>query len=226
MPPSIDWMDPQYLLTRFGTGFFWVSTAIVFIECGLLFPILPGDSLLFAIGMFIRRGDVAIALAPALVILSVAALAGNIVGYEIGRAIGTPLYHRDGRFLKRKYFDQTNAFFDKHGNKALVIGRFVPIVRTFITVVAGVGRMDRRRFFTWSAVGAILWATGITLLGYFLGGIAFIHDNLEAAILTIVFVSVLPMVFEYVMHKRRSKAIVKEAVTAGQDIIDGHRDPR
>ena len=219
-------MDPQYLLTRFGTGFFWVSTAIVFIECGLLFPILPGDSLLFAIGMFIRRGDVAIALAPALVILSVAALAGNIVGYEIGRAIGTPLYHRDGRFLKRKYFDQTNAFFDKHGNKALVIGRFVPIVRTFITVVAGVGRMDRRRFFTWSAVGAILWATGITLLGYFLGGIAFIHDNLEAAILTIVFVSVLPMVFEYVMHKRRSKAIVKEAVTAGQDIIDGHRDPR
>ena len=99
MPPSIDWMDPQYLLTRFGTGFFWVSTAIVFIECGLLFPILPGDSLLFAIGMFIRRGDVAIALAPALVILSVAALAGNIVGYEIGRAIGTPLYHRDGRFL-------------------------------------------------------------------------------------------------------------------------------
>lgn len=226
MPPSIDWMDPQYLLTRFGTGFFWVSTAIVFIECGLLFPILPGDSLLFAIGMFIRRGDVAIALAPALVILSVAALAGNIVGYEIGRAIGTPLYHRDGRFLKRKYFDQTNAFFDKHGNKALVIGRFVPIVRTFITVVAGVGRMDRRRFFTWSAVGAILWATGITLLGYFLGGIAFIHDNLEAAILTIVFVSLLPMVFEYVMHKRRSKAIVKEAVTAGQDIIDGHRDPR
>lgn len=226
MPPSIDWMDPQYLLTRFGTGFFWVSTAIVFIECGLLFPILPGDSLLFAIGMFIRRGDVAIALAPALVILSVAALLGNIVGYEIGRAIGTPLYQRDGRFLKRKYFDQANAFFDKHGNKALVIGRFVPIVRTFITVVAGVGRMDRRRFFTWSAVGAILWATGITLLGYFLGGIAFIHDNLEAAILTIVFVSVLPMVFEYVMHKRRSKAIVKEAVTAGQDIIDGHRDPR
>lgn len=226
MPPSIDWMDPQYLLTRFGTGFFWVSTAIVFIECGLLFPILPGDSLLFAIGMFIRRGDVAIALAPALVILSVAALLGNIVGYEIGRAIGTPLYQRDGRFLKRKYFDQTNAFFDQHGNKALVIGRFVPIVRTFITVVAGVGRMDRRRFFTWSAVGAILWATGITLLGYFLGGIAFIHDNLEAAILTIVFVSLLPMVFEYVMHKRRSKAIVKEAVTAGQDIIDGHRDPR
>lgn len=224
MPPSIDWMDPQYLLSRFGTSFFWVSTAIVFIECGLLFPILPGDSLLFAVGMFIRRGDVAIGILPACVILSVAALLGNIVGYEIGRAIGTPLYSRDGRFLKRKYFDQTNAFFDKHGNKALVIGRFVPIVRTFITVVAGVGRMERRRFFTWSAVGAVLWATGITLIGYFLGGIAFIHDHLEAAILVIVAVSVLPMVIEFVLHKRRSRAIVDEAVTAGQDIIDSHRD--
>lgn len=226
MPPTIDWMDPQYLLTRFGTSFFWVSTAIVFIECGLLFPILPGDSLLFAVGMFIRRGDVAFGIVPACVILSIAALLGNIVGYEIGRALGAPLYDRDGRFLKRKYFDQTTAFFDKHGNKALVIGRFVPIVRTFITVVAGVSCMKRRRFFTWSAVGAILWATGITLLGYFLGGISFIHDNLEAAILTIVAISVLPMVFEFVMHKRRAKAIVGEAVVAGRDIIDGTPDGR
>lgn len=223
MPPTIDWMDPQYLLTRFGTSFFWVSAAIVFIECGLLFPILPGDSLLFAVGMFIRRGDVALGILPACVILSVAALLGNVVGYEIGRAIGAPLYEREGRFLKRKYFDQTNAFFDKHGNKALVIGRFVPIVRTFITVVAGVGRMERRRFFTWSAVGAILWATGITLLGFFLGGIQFVHDNLEAAILLIVAVSVLPMVFEYVMHKRRTRTIVDEVITAGQDIIDPDR---
>ena len=85
----------------------------------------------------------------------VAAFAGNVVGYEIGRKIGPPLYERDGRIIKRKYFDQTNKFFDKHGNKALVIGRFVPIVRTFITVVAGVTKMDRKRFFTWSAVGAI-----------------------------------------------------------------------
>ena len=223
MPPTIDWMDPQYLLTRFGTSFFWVSAAIVFIECGLLFPILPGDSLLFAVGMFIRRGDVALGILPACVILSVAALLGNVVGYEIGRAVGSPLYEREGRFLKRKYVDQTNAFFDKHGNKALVIGRFVPIVRTFITVVAGVGRMERRRFFTWSAVGAILWATGVTLLGYFLGGIQFVHDNLEAAILLIVAVSVLPMVFEYVMHRRRTRAIIDEAVTAGHDIIDPER---
>lgn len=224
MPPTINWMDPQALLAQFGTSFFWVSTAIIFIECGLLFPFLPGDSLLFAAGMFISRGDIPIAIVPACVILSIAALLGNIVGYEIGRAIGAPLYARDGRVLKRKYFDQTNAFFDKHGNKALVIGRFVPIVRTFITVVAGVGRMDRRRFFTWSAVGAVLWATGITLLGYFLGGIAFIHDHLEAAILTIVLISLLPMGIEFILHKRRTRAMVEEAVTAGQDIIDSHRE--
>lgn len=216
-------MDPQYLLDRFGTQFFWVSTAIIFIECGLLFPILPGDSLLFSVGLFIRRGDVDVNIATACVILSLAALLGNVVGYEIGRAIGTPLYARDGRFINRKHFDQTTAFFDKYGNKALVIGRFVPIVRTFITVVAGVSRMPRRRFFTWSAVGAVLWATGVTLLGYFLGAIQVVHDNLEAAILLIVLVSVMPMVIEYVLHRRRAAAIAREVVEAGEDIIDQRR---
>ena len=219
-----DWMDPQYLLNQFGTQFFWVSVAIVFIECGLLFPILPGDSLLFSVGLFIRRGDVPVSIGLACVILSAAAFLGNVVGYEIGRAIGEPLYRRDGRILKKKYFDQTIEFFDKHGNKALVIGRFVPIVRTFITVVAGVGRMDRRRFFTWSFVGAVLWATGITLLGYFLGTINLVHDNLEAAILLIVFVSLLPMVFEYLAHRRRTKAIVREAGEAVADSIQSRRD--
>src|SRR5665647_395288 len=99
-----DWMDPQYLLDQFGSQFFWVSVAIVFIECGLLFPILPGDSLLFAAGLFIANGSIHINIAVACVIFSVAAFAGNVVGYEIGRAVGPPLYHRDGRILKRKYF--------------------------------------------------------------------------------------------------------------------------
>ena len=132
-------MDPQWLLDRFGEQFFWVSVAIVFIECGLLFPILPGDSLLFAVGLFIARGDIDLNIVVACAILSAAAFAGNVTGYEIGRAIGAPLYERDGRFIKKKYFDQTHDFFEKYGAKALVIGRFVPIVRTFITVVAGAG---------------------------------------------------------------------------------------
>ena len=211
-------MDPQWLLDRFGEQFFWVSTAIVFIECGLLFPILPGDSLLFAVGLFIARGDIGINIVAACAVLSIAAFFGNIVGYEIGRAIGAPLYERDGRFLKKKYFDQTHAFFEKHGAKALILGRFVPIVRTFITVVAGVSRMDRRHFFVWSGVGAILWATGVTLLGYFLGGIDFIHDNLEAAILVIVAVSVLPMVLEFVRHRSATKTAIDEAQEAASDL--------
>lgn len=198
-------MDPEYLLSTFGNAFFWVSVAIIFIECGLFFPILPGDSLLFAIGLFLHQGLIGVPLWLACVILSIAAFAGNVTGYEIGRAIGPALYARDGRILKRKYFDETISFFDKYGNKALVLGRFVPIVRTFITVVAGVGQMPRRRFFLWSAVGAVLWATGITVVGYFLGQIAVVRDNLEVAIILIVGVSVLPMIIEFFLARRRAK---------------------
>src|SRR4051812_17002721 len=215
------WMDPTYLLEQYGAAFFWIAIAIVFIECGLLFPILPGDSLLFAVGLFIATGQVHVNLGVAIVALCAAAFLGNVVGYEIGRGVGSPLYERDGRILKKKYFDETTAFFDKHGNKALVIGRFVPIVRTFITVVAGVSRMERRRFFTWSAIGAVLWAAGLTLLGYFLGA-AFpgLTDNLELAVLLIVGVSVVPMVIEYLRHRRRANAIVEEIGEAAEDLID------
>jgi membrane-associated protein len=220
-----NWMDPTYLLEQYQGAFFAIALAIVFIECGLLFPILPGDSLLFAVGLFVATGQVHTNLALALLALCAAAFAGNVVGYEIGRAIGAPLYQRDGRIIKKKYFDQTTAFFDKYGNKALVIGRFVPIVRTFITVVAGVSHMDRRRFFTWSAVGAVLWAVGLTLLGYFLGksfpGLA---KNLEYAVVLIVLVSVVPMAYEYLKHRREARAIATELGDAAHDIVDP--DPR
>ena len=204
---GLSWMDPEWLLSQFGETMFWVSAFIVFAECGLLFPILPGDSLLFSIGLFVHRAQagepgISVGIVAACLILSAAAFLGNVVGYEIGRAVGEPLRHRDGRFLKKRYFDQTHAFFDKYGARALVLGRFVPIVRTFITVVAGVGEMDRRHFLTWSAVGAGLWATSLTLLGYFLGGVAFLQHNIEAAALVIVAISVLPMVVEYVRHRR------------------------
>lgn len=220
------WMDPTYLLEQYGSAFFWIAIAIVFIECGLLFPILPGDSLLFAVGLFVATGQVHVNLAVAVLALCAAAFLGNVVGYEIGRAIGTPLYERDGRVLKKKYFDQTTAFFDQHGNKALVIGRFVPIVRTFITVVAGVSRMDRRRFFTWSAVGAVLWAAGITMLGYFLGqAFPWITDKLEVAILLIVAVSLAPMVIEFVQHRRRARAVAAEVGEAASDIAESATGP-
>jgi membrane-associated protein len=219
------WMDPNYLLEQYGSAFFWIAIAIVFIECGLLFPILPGDSLLFAVGLFIATGQVHVNLGVAIVALCTAAFLGNVVGYEIGRAAGTPLYERDGRILKKKYFDETTAFFDKHGNKALVIGRFVPIVRTFITVVAGVSRMERRRFFTWSAVGAVLWVAGITTLGYFLGqAFPWLTDKLEIAILLIVAVSLVPMAYELIKHRRTAKAVAAETAEAAGDIAERATD--
>jgi membrane-associated protein len=208
---GIKWMDPSWLLDQFGGWFLVVSLVLVVIECGLFFPFLPGDTLLFAVGLFaatrnsVIPGPHATDLLLALVAFSLAAFAGNVLGYEIGRALGPSLYERDGRILRRKYFDDTRAFFDQHGNKALLIGRFVPFVRTYVTVVAGVTRMDRRRFFTWSAIGAALWVLLVTLLGYFLGS-AFpsLGDNIDKAVLVILAFSVVPIVYE-VWKKRRQQ---------------------
>ncbi|HPK13225.1 MAG TPA: VTT domain-containing protein [Phycicoccus elongatus] len=223
LPASLgpSWMDPAWLLERFGTEFFVIALVIVFIECGLLFPILPGDSLLFAVGLFVAGGNLHVSLPVALVGLFVAAIGGNIAGYEIGRAIGPKLRQRDGRIIKRKYFDQTEKFFDKHGNKALVIGRFVPIVRTFVTVVAGIGQMDRKRFFTWSAVGAALWVFGLVLAGYFLGA-AFpvLGEQIDKAVIVIVFLSVLPMLFEWWKHRKEAK----ELAEIREEIVDVVKD--
>lgn len=228
---GIKWMEPEWLLEQFGTSFFWVSLAIIVIECGLFFPFLPGDSLLFAMGLFIAAGEIEIVaggavanLAFALLVLSLGGFAGNVIGYEIGRWIGTPLYQRDGRVLKRKYFDQTSAFFDQHGNKALVIGRFVPFVRTYITVVAGVTRMPRHRFFFWSAVGAIGWVFSITLLGYFLGQtFPWLKDNIDYAILVILTFSVVPMAYEWWRHRRTSGREADDNDHDGRPDIDHQR---
>jgi membrane-associated protein len=199
-------MDPNYLLEQYGTAFIWISLAIIFIECGLLFPILPGDSLLFAIGLFVATGKLPINLGLALVLLFVAAFLGNVSGYEIGRGVGPALYRHDGRIIKRQHWDQTHDFFERHGNKALVIGRFVPIVRTYITVVAGIGRMERRRFFVWSAVGAALWVVLLTMLGFFLGQVfPGLQDKLDIAIVLIILVSLIPAVVEWWRHRSKSE---------------------
>jgi membrane-associated protein len=207
---GMDWMDPNWLLEHFGEELFWLSLVIIFVECGLFFPFLPGDTLLFAMGLFIAAeridvfpGPVGVELVAALLLFMAAGFLGNVAGYEIGRKIGPPLYEREGRILKQKYFDQTTAFFDKHGNKALVIGRFVPFVRTYVTVVAGVTRMDRARFFLWSAVGAVLWVLSITLLGFFLGStFESLGENIDKAIIVILAFSVVPIVYEWWKHRR------------------------
>ena len=173
---GITWLDPEWMLSQFGAGFFWVSCAIIVVECGLFFPFLPGDTLLVAIGLFLAGeklsivpGSPLIDLAAASALLVGSALLGNVMGFEIGNKLGPVVYEHDGKILKRDYFDRTEKFFDRHGRKALVIGRFVPVVRTYITLVAGASKMKRPRFFVWSLIGALLWVLAITLTGYFVG---------------------------------------------------------
>ena len=141
------WMDATYWLDTLGPWALWGSLAIVFAECGLLLGFfLPGDSLLFTVGLLIGTGVIKTPLWVACIALTVAAFAGNVSGYEIGRRTGPAIFRRDdSRLFKREYVDKTVAFFDTYGSRAIVLARFVPIVRTFFTVTAGVGRMDRRR---------------------------------------------------------------------------------
>ena len=221
---GIKWMDPNWLLDQFWSEFFWVSLLIVFVECGLLFPFLPGDTLLFAIGLFLATdkihvfpGSAFVELLLALVLMMVAAVAGNVAGYEIGRKVGEPLRQHDGRILKRKYLDQTSDFFDKHGNMALVLGRFVPFVRTYVTLVAGVTRLPRRRFWLWSVVGAVLWVSIVMLAGYFLGA-AFptLGENIDKAMIVILAFSVIPIGYEW-WRNRHSHGHARDRSDEPQD---------
>ena len=201
-----DWLDPQNL-ERFGTAAFWIAMAIIFAECGLLIGFfLPGDSLLFMVGLFIAGGVIDIPIGVACLLLSLAAIAGNLTGYWIGYRVGPPLFNRpDSRLFKKEYVDKTHAFFEKYGARAIVLARFVPIVRTFITAMAGVGRMNLRTYAVFSTIGGVLWATGVTLMGYFLGNIPFVKDHIELILVGIVGLSVIPIGFE-VLRGRRADA--------------------
>jgi len=207
-----DWLNADTLLQQLGPSAFWVSLVVIFVECGLFIFFMPGDSLLFTIGLAIQNpqqlADLHINIVVACVVLTAAAFLGNVVGYEIGWAVGAPLYTRGGRLLKPEHFDKAHAFFEKHGSKAIVLARFVPVVRTFITAVAGVSMMDRRRFFTYSFVGALLWATGVTLMGYFLGQIAFVRNHIDVMLILIVAISLIPVLVEYLLHRSRSRTAV------------------
>jgi membrane-associated protein len=211
------WLDPQKLPDTFGNAAFWVAVFMVFAECGLLIGFfLPGDSLLFIVGLLIAGGQISItgAIAAACVVLSIAAVAGNLCGYAIGYRAGPALFKReDSRFFKRAYVDRTHEFFDRHGVRAIVLARFVPIVRTFITAMAGVGRMDFRRYTLYSVIGGTLWATGITLLGYWLGNHAFIKNNIDIIAVLIVALSVTPIGIHW-LRERRRKGVGKGAGTS------------
>lgn len=195
------WLDPEVLIRTFGTiGIL----AIVYVECGLLVGFfLPGDSLLFTAGLLSAAG----VLPPIwvlLVTIPVAAFLGDQTGYAIGRRFGPPLFERpDSRFFKREYVDRSAEFFERHGPRTVIIARFVPIVRTFVPVMAGTSRMSYRTFVSYDIVGALLWGAGVTTLGYFLGGIGFVEKNIEVILLAIVLISVVPVLLELRKVKRK-----------------------
>lgn len=204
--PLPDWMDPELLINgfidRFGAAALVAICVVVLIETGLLFPFLPGDSLLFTVGLFIGTGTLNVPLWLACTALFVAALVGDQIGYTIGRTAGPKIFRRpDSRFFKQQYVDQTHAFFDKYGGRAIILARFVPFVRTYIPVAAGVGKMHYGHFLRYNAIGALLWGVGVTLLGYWLGSYEVVQNNFEIVILLIVAVSLLPIAVEWVKHR-------------------------
>ena len=194
-----EWLDAASIITAFvrliGPWAIVGVMLVIFAETGLLVGFfLPGDSLLFTLGMFVGTGVIGVHIWVAAPLVWLAAIIGNQTGYAIGRKAGPAIFNRpDSRLFKKEYVDRTAAFFERHGGKAVTLAQFVPIVRTFTPVMAGVGKMHYRHFLLFNAIGATFWAFAITWLGYFLGSIEWIQKNIDTMILAIVFVSVLPM---------------------------------
>ncbi|CAB4333392.1 unannotated protein [freshwater metagenome] len=197
-------LDPEGLLKGFGSLAFVVALAIVFIECGVIFgAILPGDSLLFIVGILLASNFIPVPEAVAYLLLMAAAISGNVVGYWSGAKIGPALFKRsDSRIFRQEFVNQTETFFARHGNRAIVLARFVPIVRSVITSVAGIARMDYRAFVTYSAIGAVVWVGVMVTAGFFLGNVTFIKNNIDLVTLAIVGLSVLPVLWEMYRHRK------------------------
>jgi membrane-associated protein len=197
----------------FAKGGLLLVAAVIFAESGLLIGFfLPGDSLLFITGFLLTKPtglsaaltDVKFPPLPVvLLILFLAAVAGDQVGYLFGSKVGPALFKReDSKLFKQSNVLKAQAFFDKHGPKAIVMARFVPVVRTFAPVLAGVSKMKYRTFVTFNLIGGAMWAVGITLLGYFLGKVTFIREHIDLAVVGIICLSLLPVALEFVKHRR------------------------
>lgn len=198
------WLDPETIVRSLGPFALIGVCLIIFAECGLLVGFfLPGDSLLFVAGMFVAGGAISTPIWLACLLVGICAFVGNVSGYWIGRKVGPALFNKpDSKLFKREYVDKTHDFFERYGGSAIILARFVPIVRTFITAIAGVGKMDPRKYFIYSAIGAVAWAPVMMVLGYFLGSIPWIKDNIETMAIVIVILSVLPIVIGYLRSRR------------------------
>ena len=189
------------IIQSFGILAYVIMFLVIFCETGLVVtPILPGDSLLFALGAFAAQGALNIEIL--LISLCIAAVAGDTVNYSIGKFLGPKVFHYpDSRFFKREYLVRTHQFYEKHGGKTIIIARFIPIIRTFAPFVAGIGTMKYLRFISYNVVGGISWICLFMLAGYYFGGIPAVKRNFTLVIIAIIIISVMPGVIEYVRQK-------------------------
>ncbi|MEU8295988.1 VTT domain-containing protein [Micromonospora sp. NPDC048909] len=207
-----DWLDPEWLISTFGL---LGILAIVFAESGLLIGFfLPGDSLLFTAGLLTADGQyITYPLWLVCLLITLAAIAGDQVGYAFGRKVGPSLFRRpNSRLFKQENVVKAHEFFEKYGARSIVLARFVPIVRTFTPIVAGVSRMNYRTFVIYNVIGGVLWGTGVTVLGYFLGQIPFVKEHIELILIAIVAISVVPIAIELL----RARIAAKRGTTAAE----------
>jgi membrane-associated protein len=203
-------LDPQRLISAFGLLGILVA---VFAESGILAGFfLPGDSLLFTAGLLVAGGTLHVSLWLVCLLISVAAIAGDQVGYLLGRRVGPALFRRpDSRLFKQRHLRRAESFFADHGARSVVLARFVPVVRTFTPVLAGASRMNYRTFLTYNVIGGIAWGTGVTVAGYFLGQIGFVRSNVEFILIAIVAVSFIPVVVEFIRSRRRHRRAAEQS---------------
>ncbi len=198
-------LDFEWLFNQYGTFVYIILFLVIFIETGVVaFPFLPGDSLLFTAGLFARLGFMDIRFL--VLLLFSAAVLGDNSNYLIGRTIGLKVLKikfKGQAIVKQDYLDKTHSFYEKYGVKTIIMARFVPLVRTFAPFVAGVAEMDYRKFLTYDIAGGAIWILSLTFAGYFLGEIEWIRKNIELVALGIIFISVLPILFEIIKHRSK-----------------------
>lgn len=194
------------VIRNYGIWTYAIFFLVIFLETGLVVtPFLPGDSLLFAAGTFASLGS--LDLKWLMVVLSLAAIIGDTVNYWIGYVTGPRVFSKDrSRFLNKKYLDRTHQFYERYGGKTIILARFIPIIRTFAPFVAGMGMMTYSRFITYNIAGGIGWVVILVLGGYFFGNIPLVKQNFSVAIFTIILISILPGIIEFIRHRHRSHA--------------------
>lgn len=189
------------IIPQLGSLIYTLFFSIIFIETGLvIFPFLPGDSLLFAAGAFAAKGMLNVLLL--FIILSLAAILGDSLNYFLGKRFGRKLFKKNSRWFNENHLIKTEKFYDKHGNKTIILARFIPIIRTFAPFVAGIGKMNYLRFITYNIVGGISWVALFLFGGYLFGNIPFVANNFSIFILAIIIISVLPAIIEYLKSRK------------------------